>query len=82
MLQFLSMDQSIRLKLYSQGLFTLKLLANIRRLFKALATDLRENEWSRGSGENIYFGRSIEYLRRVAGLASRVMLMYLVVYSS
>lgn len=25
-----------------------------------------------GSGGNIYFGRSIEYLKRVTGLASRV----------
>lgn len=32
------------------------------------------------SGGNIYFRRSIEYLKRVTGLLSRVRLMWLVVY--
>lgn len=32
------------------------------------------------SGGNIYLGRSIEYLKRVTGLPSKVRLMYPVVY--
>lgn len=56
------------------------LLANYQGTFQSISKQFKRKCVVGRSGGNIYFRRSIEYLKRVTGLLSRVRLMYLVVY--
>lgn len=56
------------------------LLANYQGTFQSISKQFKGKRVVERSGGNIYLGRSIEYLKRVTGLPSKVRLMYPVVY--